>query len=459
MGRLPPPPRTTSTASLKPMETARDADRFVEVFRTSRGTVSLVTLEGAVILVLHDPSGQTLIPAYSLSAAGLRAESWLLSGLVEQSRAWGFRVSNSAEVLPGRVEFAGNYPVRITRSYGVGGDAPGACCSVTQSYENGSWTEAHSVGEPFLNWTPCAGRPFPANVRWPNGVELWECFECTAHGTRSILFRDRDCSKRAQRQRQHLAQCGGEPRLSGSMSPVALADGGLLTVGNDCRTNQASFELFSGGALSSIIAPLPGKPGSLSYGFVAASDPVLWAKGTAGQWTVAFPSDDGEHLTRPYVARFDGRRWTDISPLETSGVPVDLGYLPDGKVWLLVEPVESGPCASRRFLVNDAGANSKYNDVLSQLGGCMADGGLWFSLAREPWLLMAGEDGDQSLVHRRDDGAWEGLQVPHTCQVCAQSNARVGGIAFLDNQPIIALVGNECACVLRVAPKNFPSAG
>jgi hypothetical protein len=410
------------------------------------------TLKGAIVVVKYGHAQGKPSVAYSVTEGGVHEEPWLIAGLREQAQAWGFVKNDADQSIPGSVGFDGSFPAGVTRGYHVGGDAPGACCSVGEI-----WVKDHWQAEPardeyvYAAWESCDVQPYPSHLRWSNGAELWERVECTKRGKRSVMFRDPEGRQRSPRQRQHDARCGGEPRLEGAMSGVALPDGGLLLAGNDCRTHSATTEYFPQGALRSKLIALPGKPGPIYSGHVATSDPVWWHRAEGGEVYVVFPAASGKLPPRPYMARFDGKTWKDLSPpTSASGIPTSFGAMPDGSLWLSTTPSHSPEGVRSQLWFDRSGKGDRYEEILATLNVDIGESGPWESPRGEPWLLAVDEGNRSSLLHHATDG-WKLLPLPTTCASCRPGRrVSLNNLTFLGDAPVLALGGEACGCVARL---------
>jgi len=414
--------------------------------RSSPPTVS--TLEGAAIVVEFAERDGGVSRAHVITEAGMTEQPFLLDGLREQAKSFGFPPNAAVPGRGGTLGFSGRYPEAIVRGFSTGADAPGACCSVTERWTKDQFVTVVEHAS-FPAWDSCDVRFYPFHVRWPNGIELWERLDCTDAGRHSTLFRDPDGKQRALRQRQHAKECGGQPRLAGAMSGVALPDGELLLAGLDCRTRRVTSEHFAGGATRSTLIELPGSPGEIYTGHVASSDPILWVQTGNGEVLLGFPAFVGQAPVRPYLARFDGKSWTDLSPPAATGLPIDFGRLADHGLWLLTRPVDFSATPEVQLWFDSSGAGSVYAEVFGPSGAHFNDEERMYWAHGQPFYPVTMSDGSQGLMLYGARG-WESLPLPTRCDSCGSAPVTLQNLGFLGDEPVVALGAESCGCVARL---------
>lgn len=418
----------------------------------------LYSAKNAVIVVVVTEDSIRL-PAYLLDAQGLREEPRLLADLPKPldpaSTPTASTPPESTRSVPGYVTFGGEWPNRAQRTYyATGNTGPYTGILGVDHWEAQHWRPEPKFEESYYECSPGTVRCFEA--RWPDGSRLWERIapNPAGDGGKSVLYLDADGRLKAPRQRQHSPLCHGSTRLFGTMSGLPLSDGGLIAIGNDCRTMAPLAEYWKGHATRSVISPLPRQLTSITRSYVAAADPVTWAFGTEEDILVAFPMDRGHDTTFPAVLRFDQKQWLDLSP-DIPGVPVALTVVPDGSIWLVVEQPATG-MGSRllayRWGQSGLGVWTDHTPEASDYSGISAPQqesipDLHFSPGGVLWLPLG-----HGLLRFSND-RWSAFPLP-SCEHDTPDNSPYD-VAFLGEAPVVSY--SRCVAVptsLTTAPQS-----
>jgi hypothetical protein len=125
-------------------------------------------------------------------------------------------------------------------------------------------------------------------------------------------------------------------RVMGRFPGVPLSDGGLLYVGPDCETGIAKAEFWQTGAVRSRLMELPDHPLGPYLPHVLADEQVTYLVRSPKDVVVGFKSTDTDHSPLgTYIAAFDGKGWTNLSP-PVEGELLELHGAADGTLWLIV---------------------------------------------------------------------------------------------------------------------------
>lgn len=304
----------------------------------TRGHLRLESVANGLAVLVDDADGFTTVPGYVLDGNGLREEPRLLAGFPAHPDR---RAPGSGRSLDGQIHWDGPWPAS---AQAVDQHMPqGGCIGCWDRYE---WQRDHWVhlgGPEFLPdwWDPSVMGPRESTVSLPNGKTLWEKFEFVGDSDeyylfgRSTFFEDPHGLVRSRRQRARaLTGCKGGTRLMGRFFGVGLADGGMLSVGRDCRTGVVSAELWRGTTNTSEVRELPGRPRDpldrspfgdcYAFGVHSAEDVVVG---------FGMPVEDGE---RPFLAAHTGQRWLDLSP-PIAGRIEAIVRPADGSIWLVLD--------------------------------------------------------------------------------------------------------------------------
>jgi len=428
-GVTPQSQRTEATAANQPKE----ASAF-SPWLTTFGHISLEPARDGLIVLLGElSSGYTVAPAWLMDQATLREVPELLADLPSTTTGQSPGTLGN-RVLRGKVSLDGSWPDHATAvldEFPTGGCAG---CFAEYAWKNGHFVPmAQRPIDPV--WHDVASlAPTPRRISWTNGVTLWERYDYETGD--STLFLDPKGQKRSQRQRSRCHEKGHGPlRLEGPLSALALSDGSLLSIGNDCVTKRPTAEVWNKGNLTSTLIPLPGEPGSIQSASVY-DEPVHFFVRPSGDIVVAFTAAHPSGAA-PYFAVLRGQTFYPVSP-PVLGTTRQL--LEDGNAALYLLGY------SEHYHLFRLTSDDTWQNVTPEgLVEGEVEPKLILSSQGRPWLLS------QDEVHEWTDRGFLAHALPVLSTPEGARSCTVRSLAFLpDHEPVlVARCGGHSALLRR----------
>jgi hypothetical protein len=392
---------------LGPAVVHAQSQRRLHVWLVTKGIISLVPAKEGTLVLLSGDTEYTVAPGYLLDEQGLREEPSLFAGLpVAADPPPSNAVYPTGTVLFGSVSISGEWPRKATL---ILHNAPNACDGCWDQY---TWRKQRWALDPkpprLPVWDDMGRGIIGSLVEFSNGTKLWQKFhmlEGVDYPAGKVTFyKDPYGRERASRQRQvGPSKCGGGARVMGHFAGIPLSDGGLLHVGPDCETGVAEVEFWQKGAVRSQVTALPDRPLGPFLEHPLSESGVFYLVRSPKDMVVGFTTvDAAQSPLGTYVAAFDGKAWTNLSP-PAAGRMRDLQEAADGTLWMVVESSE-GNMVWRRPL------DGPWQDVTPPVVTERSDSSPEVSLGEggAPWMTVS----SARVVLHWEDAAWHAYALP-----------------------------------------------